>query len=89
MSWEPPANLTEEADLVYDYVIEWSLDKQRQEDILISYNHSYTFKNLLPGQLLTAGVRALATEGKHGGPLSDIKEVLLPGGKLLSYCSYF
>ena len=85
MSWDPPAHLPAESIKDQEYVILWSVDEEERENIFVSHSQNYTFRNLSAGQLLTAAVRFLSKGGKHIGPLSELKQISLPGGWTPSY----
>ena len=83
ISWDPPLHLAGEASEDHDYAISWRLDDEEQDNIFVSHNHSYTFRNLQAGQSLVAAVRLLPAEGKHIGQLSETKRISLPAGSML------
>ena len=81
MSWDPPKFYSEGDNERQEYVISWSLNDEERENIFVSGIQSFSFGNLRAGQKLTASVRFFSKYGKLGGPPSEIKQILLPGGR--------
>ena len=69
--------------VIQAYAIDWSIDKVKQQVIALVGKNSYLFSGLMPGQLVSAVVRAIPdwqfySELKYAGPFGDTVKIAMP-----------
>ena len=82
ITWSPPAHM---GDGVAGYVIEWYGNDGQQHQLTLWKENEFTFRDLQPGQSITAAVRSIPNKylyKQHGfrGPISSYVQINLPSG---------
>lgn len=80
LTWEPPAK---SYGRISSYIIEWSRNNKWQESIRLYSSHEYRFKNLQPGESISASVCACnrpntSVQFVYVGALSNVTTVTTP-----------